>query len=446
MNDRSTTEATETEMAQKAAQTNAAEKPPVLRKTRGTVPYNPRIDVERKALEEVYRLKMPTLKDFRAAKFKERQHLLSPWLREQESCMLYAATGVGKSMFALSVALTVAGGGEFLGWEPDKKHNGKGWRVWYVDGEMHANDIQERVEMLLDAIPGIDKKAASKNFRLLSRQYQDPEVKFPSMTEQAGMNFYRERIKKGEVDLVVLDNFSTLGEVEDENAAASFNAIQEFLLHLKVQKVATILVHHAGKSGDFRGSSKLAVTFDTIIQLEGQREKAAYNSAAFRVRWQKLRIGGPKRVIREVIARLTEEPTEDSEFGAKRAVWEYEAAELYLLDDLKERLIAGELTTQKEIADLYDVTPTMARKYLDKGDRLRMWTKEEVSRWFAIAKRKRAQGSTEAPVRADHSWENETSEDERQGEDGQQKPRRMLSAPSETHYSWGTPTSKEREF
>ncbi len=68
---------------------------------------------------------------------------------------------------------------------------------------------------------------------------------------------------------MVLDNFSTLGEVEDENAASSFNAIQQFLLQLKVQEVATILVHHTSKAGDnFRGSSKLAATFETIIQLE----------------------------------------------------------------------------------------------------------------------------------------------------------------------------------
>jgi KaiC/GvpD/RAD55 family RecA-like ATPase len=446
MNEKST--AVETKRAQQAAKTNATKKSAVQR-PRDTVPYDPRIAVDQKAPEEGYRLKMPTLRDFRAVKFNERQHLLYPWLREQESCMLYAATGVGKSLFALSVALTVAGGGEFLEWKPDKKTNGKGWRVLYVDGEMHANDIQERVEMLLDAIPGIDKKAANTNLRLLPRQYQEPKAKFPSMTDQAGMNFYRERIRKGEVDLVVLDNFSTLGEVADENAASSFNAIQEFLLHLKVQNVATILVHHAGKSGDFRGSSKLAVTFDTIIQLEGQREKAAYNSAAFRVRWNKVRIGGPKRVVREVIARLTEEPTEEGEFGVKRAVWEYEAAELYLLDDLKERLIDGELITQKEIADLYDVTPTMARKYLDKGIRLRMWTEAEVGRWFAIGKRKRGQGSTQAPVRADNSWKEEALKDDGgQRVDGKEtsKPVRRLSAPSETHHSWGTPISKESEF
>jgi KaiC/GvpD/RAD55 family RecA-like ATPase len=411
MNDKSTIDETETDMAQRAAETKAEAEP----RGRGpmTVPYSPHIDAEQTAPEKIYRLQMPTLKEFRTVQFEERQHLLFPWLREQESCMLYAATGVGKSMFALSAALAVAGGGEFLGWKPDKNCRGEGWRVLYVDGEMHANDIQERAEMLLEATPGIDREAAERNLCILSRQFQNPEVRFPSITTPAGMHFYRERIERGKVDLVVLDNFSTLGEVEDENAAASFNSIQEFLLHLKTQNVATILIHHAGKSGDFRGSSKLAVTFDTIIQLEGQREKGAYNSAAFRVRWDKVRIGGPKRVVREVIARLTEEQLEQGEFGAKRvsAVWEYEAGELSLLDDLKERMIGGEFINQKEIADFYDKTAPTARKYLDKGIVLNLWTERQISKYFGIAKLKRGQGRTEAPVRGDDSWKEETLED-----------------------------------
>ena len=79
---------------------------------------------------------------------------------------------------------------------------------------------------------------------------------------------------------MILDNFSTLGEVEDENAASSFNAIQQFLLQLKVQGVATMLVHHAGKSGDFRGSSKLAATFETIIKLERLGSTVEHGAAA----------------------------------------------------------------------------------------------------------------------------------------------------------------------
>src|SRR5262249_33081200 len=73
-------------------------------------------------------LKIPNVEQLLAAQFKQRKHLLVPWLREQENCMVYAATGVGKSLFALSAAVAVAGGGEFLGWHPESKPDGGNWR------------------------------------------------------------------------------------------------------------------------------------------------------------------------------------------------------------------------------------------------------------------------------------------------------------------------------
>jgi predicted ATP-dependent serine protease len=240
-----------------------------------TVGYEHRKDS--KALKEVdgwQTLKMPTAGQLLEAKFEERKYLLRPWLREHEACMVYAATGVGKSLFALSVSMAIAGNAEHLGWHPDEAPNG-GWRVLYVDGEMHIGDIQDRLRRLRDGMEGIDKAALDRNLEFVARTHQDPGTQFPSITEDAGQSWVLYRLARDKFDVVVLDNFSTLGEVEDENAASSFNAIQEFLLRLKTAQVTTILVHHAGKAGDsFRGSSKLAATFDSIIQLE--RPEAAH--------------------------------------------------------------------------------------------------------------------------------------------------------------------------
>jgi AAA domain len=311
-----------------------------------------------------------------------------------------------------------------LGWKPDEKPDGSGWRVLYADGEMHVTDIQERAKMLLNAVPGIDRDKAAQNLQFLARQQQHPAAIFPSITEPAGTQFFLEQISNGKLDLVVLDNFSTLGEVEDENAASSFNAIQQFLLQLKVQGVATILVHHAKKnSGDnrkggdrtgnnFRGSSKLAATFETIIELERVRPQAAYEGAAFRVRWDKVRMGGPQRTVRETVARLSQEfPDADDDREGLVVRWEHEADELQLFDDLKERFINGEFTTQKEIAVRYGKSPTTARNWIDKGIKLGMWTEAEVSGWFARGKQRRRAGKTEAPVNPDHSWKDEMLDD-----------------------------------
>jgi hypothetical protein len=49
-----------------------------------------------------------------------------------------------------------------------------------------------------------------------------------------------------------------------------------------------------------------------------------------------------------------------------------------------------------------------------------MWTEAEVSAWFAKGKRRRAVGKTEAPVKPDDSWKEETLDDIEDdfGEDG----------------------------
>ncbi len=322
--------------------------------------------------------------------------------------MVYSATGVGKSMFALSAALAIAGGGAFLGWKPEERKASNGWRVLYVDGEMHITDIQERARLLLNAVPGLNRERVGENLCFLARQHQAPRALFPSITEQDGMAFMGERVRKGPFDLIVLDNFSTLGEVEDENAASSFNAIQQFLLNLKVQGVATMLVHHANKTGgDFRGSSKLAATFETIILLERLREEAEHGAAQFRVRWDKVRAGGPKRKVRDIVAKLT---SEEQFNEPDRLTWEFEAEELERLDDIKERLIDGQFINQKEISDQYGVSKPMARKYLDKGIRLGIWTIDNVSHGFAKGKYRRDRGSTAPPLRPSSDWITEPPE------------------------------------
>src|SRR5262245_30098773 len=114
---------------------------------------------------------------------------------------------------------------------------------------------------------------AYNNLHFLARQQQDPAIDFPEITDTAKQDGGQERILQkvldGKFDLLILDNFSTLGRVADENAASSFDDIQSFLLKLKTEKVATILVHHTGKSNEsFRGSTKLAATFEVMLHLK----------------------------------------------------------------------------------------------------------------------------------------------------------------------------------
>ena len=81
--------------------------------------------------------------------------------------MLWADSGLGKTMLALSLSLAVAGGGELLGWKSEKPR-----AVLYVDGEMHIQDLRERLATLAGAVTGCDMGAARRNLTVLSRQDQ----------------------------------------------------------------------------------------------------------------------------------------------------------------------------------------------------------------------------------------------------------------------------------
>jgi hypothetical protein len=357
-----------------------------------------------------------TLGQLRSSKFADRRFLLSPWLREQESSMVYAASGVGKSLFAMSAAIAIAGGGEFFGWKPDQRANGQPWKVFYVDGEMHIADLQERGETLIAACPGVDEAAANANLRLFARQDQKDGSLFPLISTAAGMQFYEDRARH--VDLMIFDNFSTLGEVEDENSAAEFNAVTEFLLRLKARGVATMLVHHANKGGDnFRGSSKLAATFETIVKLEKPESGADagdIDDARFRVVWQKVRAGG--RQLRPVMARLATEAPFNAPADATAGQllgrrWEFVAGELSLYDEMREGMAAGKFVTPSEIAAWRGVNKSTVSRQLERGEKLGLWTSLQLDQWFSEGKRKRRLKQTQAPVQADRSWRKDAAED-----------------------------------
>jgi AAA domain len=358
-------------------------------------------------------LRMPTLGQLLKLTIPERRCVLRPWLREHESCLLYAATGVGKSLFALTAALAVAGNGSFFGWKPDTKADGADWRVLYVDGEMHIGDIQERARILMDAVPDINRTKAQSNLQFLARQHQDPAVDFPEITDaEQGQQRILEKVLDGKFDLVVLDNFSTLGRVPDENAASSFDDIQSFLMKLK-KNVATILVHHTGKAETtYRGSTKLAATFEIMLHLKRydggvgpsanahrDREAVRYGEAQFELEWHKLR---SQRAVGRVLAKLT--TTERQ--GEQVAYWDYSTS-LDLLNALKVNLEAGLYATRAEIAKAAGRQGRDASDIISKGVRHHVWTEANVRHWLTLGKKKRKAGETTAPTAAlpvHYSW------------------------------------------
>ncbi|WP_415717275.1 AAA family ATPase [Maridesulfovibrio sp.] len=237
-------------------------------------------------------LRAPSLNSLLNMEFPPREHLIKPWLRDGESAMIYASPGVGKSMLTLTLALVIAGGGEFMGWKAPKPR-----KVLFVDGEMHIQDIIDRATLLLSGLD-IDIEVATQNMTILARQYQLPEAEFPDLAFEEGRDWMLDFATMGDsddqydaekYDLVILDNLSTLASIKDENDAGDFNEVLQFLMKLKQAKVACILVHHSNKNANnYRGSSKLATTFEVILGLKAV-ESIQSNGTSFKLCWDKFR-------------------------------------------------------------------------------------------------------------------------------------------------------------
>ena len=102
--------------------------------------------------------------EFTALDIPPRRHVLRPILPEKGLVMLFAPRGVGKTYVALAMAYAIATAGRFLTWSAPTPRS-----VLYVDGEMPANEMQDRMRRLVAAHDG----AYPDNLRVLSMDMQE---------------------------------------------------------------------------------------------------------------------------------------------------------------------------------------------------------------------------------------------------------------------------------
>jgi putative DNA primase/helicase len=206
-----------------------------------------------------------------------RRTLLAPWLPEKGAAMVYAPRGLGKTFFALSVAYAVASGATLLRWRAPEPR-----RVLYIDGEMPLGGLQERLAGIAassDVQPPTDE-----GLRFLpADHYRDG---LPDLASPDGRAMV-EGVADG-VDLLVLDNLSTLASGK-ENESDGWQAMQDLILSLRRRGTTTLMVHHAGKGGGQRGTSRREDVLDAVIALRRPDDYDPTEGARFEVHFEKSR-------------------------------------------------------------------------------------------------------------------------------------------------------------
>lgn len=211
--------------------------------------------------------------------FPPMEPLLAPWLCKQHLSMVYAWRGVGKTHFALGVAYAVAGGGQFLKWNADKPR-----RVVYIDGEMAGAAIKARVAAIVASTPD-EHEPPDGYFRIITPDAQ--ELPLPDLASTDGQAALEPCIK--DADLIVVDNLSSLVRCGAENEGESWIPVADWALRMRKQGKAVLFIHHAGKGGAQRGSSRREDFMDVVIKLDHAKDYEAEKGAAFIVNFEKAR-------------------------------------------------------------------------------------------------------------------------------------------------------------
>lgn len=73
---------------------------------------------------------------------------------------------------------------------------------------------------------------------------------------------------RSQIRVIVLDNIACLFSGIDEDSKRDWEPINSWLIRLRHRGLATVLVHHAGKGGQQRGTSGREDCLDTVIQLD----------------------------------------------------------------------------------------------------------------------------------------------------------------------------------
>lgn len=219
-----------------------------------------------------------TAAEFAALNLPPREYLIRPWLPAKGLAMVYARPGVGKTWFALSAAYAVATGGNFLSFSaPAPK------RVLYLDGEMPSEAVRDRLADIMNA--SNLKPPSDDYFRILSADRN--EFGLPDLSDPDGQTAIAPHVETA--DLIVVDNISTLVRHGRENEAESWQPIQDWALRQRRCGRSVLFVHHSGKTGAQRGTSKREDVLDTVICLKRPDGYESSQGARFEVHFDKAR-------------------------------------------------------------------------------------------------------------------------------------------------------------
>lgn len=210
-------------------------------------------------------------------KFPEVRYIIPPFLTRPGLAMVFAERGVGKTLFVSHIAFAAATATSYLGWKAPRA-----FRVLILDGEMPAVELQKRYKAI-ERVTGIRPNPENLVF-LTADLTPDGLPDLGKVEGQAEIEAHMEGF-----DLIIVDNLSTLCRTGAENEADSWGIMQQWAVRQRSLGRSVLLVHHAGKNGAQRGTSRREDVLGTVIQLKHPSGYTPTEGANFEIHFTKAR-------------------------------------------------------------------------------------------------------------------------------------------------------------
>ena len=201
-----------------------------------------------------------------------RQKVLGDWFMEGDLGFVFAPRGLGKTWLSLSMATAIAGGKSCGPWQA----NGA-WKVLYVDGEMPVESIEKRINGM-GAVASLTILNHEALFHLGGKSL--------NLADAVTQEVLTSHLLAEGTKVLILDNLSCLFSGVKENEGDAWEPVKQWLLTLRRNRISVVLVHHAGRNGEMRGTSKREDDVFWIIRLD-EASKDQRNGAQFLSRFTK---------------------------------------------------------------------------------------------------------------------------------------------------------------
>jgi putative DNA primase/helicase len=228
------------------------------------MPFRPRTKLKLYSAEAIVKLDLPTPK----------RHW-GDYILSRQLGMLVGPRGVGKTYFDIGLAISMATGAEFLGAAPKRPR-----KVVLLDGEMDLYSLRQRVERVSKSL----RVEPPKSLLIINPDLFDGTL--PSLSSPEGQRII-DKVLPSDFDVLLIDNYSCWSRGGREDADGWAPWIDWLGAHKRRGKTV-ILVHHTGKSGDQRGTSKREDSLDFVLALRPE-PSSGESELSFSGTWTKLR-------------------------------------------------------------------------------------------------------------------------------------------------------------